>query len=369
MMTTNNAPAAVQDNEQTRSKTMSETVDQELAVPQSVLITGGTGSFGHRMVRHLLDRGCERIHVLSRDEAKQDQMRHELGDRRVRYFLGDVRDLDSIRAAVQNISHVFHAAALKQVPSAEFFPMQAVKTNVNGSENVIKAAEAAGVESVVCLSTDKAVYPVNAMGMTKALMEKVAQAHGLENPQANAVVACVRYGNVLYSRGSVVPLFINQLKADRPITVTDPDMTRFMMSLDQSVDLVQYALTNAEQGDLFIRKVPSCTIGNLAKAVCEIFQREPEINIIGTRHGEKQSEQLATREELARAVDHGSYFRVTADKRQLDYTPFYEEGSRTVSAYEDYDSHTARHMTIEETKELLLDLPEVQTELRAWGLA
>lgn len=348
---------------------MSDKSEPKQAVPESVLITGGTGSFGHRMVRYLLDQGSERVHVLSRDEAKQDQMRHDLGDNRIRYFLGDVRDYDSIRAAMQGVTHVFHAAALKQVPSAEFFPMQAVKTNVRGSENVIKAAEEVGVESVVCLSTDKAVYPVNAMGMTKALMEKVAQAHGLENPQAKTVVSCVRYGNVLYSRGSVVPLFINQLKTGKKITVTDPDMTRFMMSLDQSVDLVHYAMNNAEQGDLFIRKVPSCTIGNLASAVCELFDREPDMNIIGTRHGEKLSEQLATREELARAVDHGDYFRVTADKRQLDYTPFFEEGSKTVNAYADYDSHTARHMDVEETKKLLLSLPEIQRERKIWGLA
>lgn len=340
----------------------------QMTVPASVLITGGTGSFGHRMVQYLLDRGSERIHVLSRDEAKQDQMRHELGDGRVRYFLGDVRDSDSIRAAMKNVTHVFHAAALKQVPSAEFFPMQAVKTNVMGSENVVKAAEQSGIESVVCLSTDKAVYPVNAMGMTKALMEKVAQSHGLENSNARTVVSCVRYGNVLYSRGSVVPLFIKQLKAGKPITVTDPNMTRFMMSLDQSVDLVRYAMTNAEQGDLFIRKVDACTIGDLATAVCELFEKDPEINIIGTRHGEKQSEQLATREELARAVDHGSYFRVKADKRQLDYSQFFEEGSEKVTAYGDYDSHTASRLSVAETKDMLLRLPEVQAELRAGAL-
>lgn len=347
---------------------MSDKSEPKQAVPESVLITGGTGSFGHRMVRYLLDQGSERVHVLSRDEAKQDQMRHDLGDNRIRYFLGDVRDYDSIRAAMLGVTHVFHAAALKQVPSAEFFPMQAVKTNVTGSQNVVKAAEEVGVESMVCLSTDKAVYPVNAMGMTKALMEKVAQSHGLENPQAKTVVSCVRYGNVLYSRGSVVPLFINQLKAGKKITVTDPDMTRFMMSLDQSVDLVHYAMNNAEQGDLFIRKVPSCTIGTLAAAVCELFDRVPDMNIIGTRHGEKLSEQLATREELARAEDHGDYFRVTADKRQLDYTPFFEEGSKTVNTYEDYDSHSARHMDVEETKDLLLSLPEIQRERKNWGL-
>lgn len=337
------------------------------STPKAVLITGGTGSFGHRMVRHLLDSGCDRVNVLSRDEAKQDAMRHELGDDRIRYFIGDVRDHDSVLPATRGMSHVFHAAALKQVPSAEFFPMQAVKTNVIGSQNVVRAAEASGVESVVCLSTDKAVYPVNAMGMTKALMEKVAQAHGLENPNAGATVSCVRYGNVLYSRGSVVPLFINQLKRDQPITVTDPNMTRFMMSLDQSVELVSYAFENAHQGDLFIRKVPACTIGDLATAVCEIFGRPTEINVIGTRHGEKLSEQLATREELARADDHGSYFRVAADNRQLNYKSFFEEGQKRVSAYDDYDSHTASRMSVEETKHLLLSLPEIQNELERWN--
>lgn len=335
-------------------------------VPSAVLITGGTGSFGHRMVRHMLDSGCERINVLSRDEAKQDAMRHELGDDRIRYFIGDVRDYDSVVPASRGMSHVFHAAALKQVPSAEFFPMQAVKTNIQGSQNVIRAAEQSGVQSVVCLSTDKAVYPVNAMGMTKALMEKVAQAHGLENPTAETTVSCVRYGNVLYSRGSVVPLFINQLKKKQPITVTDPNMTRFMMSLDQSVDLVSYAFENAQQGDLFIRKVPSCTIGDLATAVCELFDLPTDIKVIGTRHGEKLSEQLATREELARADDHGSYFRVAADNRQLNYKPYFDEGQKLVSTYDDYDSHTAQRMSVEETKQLLLSLPEVRVELERW---
>lgn len=341
--------------------------DPVISVPESVLITGGTGSFGHRMVNHLLSVGCERIHVLSRDEAKQDQMRHEIADERVRYFLGDVRDFESVQSATRGVSHVFHAAALKQVPSAEFFPLQAVKTNIVGSQNVVKAAEQEGVSSVVCLSTDKAVYPVNAMGMTKALMEKVAQAHGLEYPNARTTVSCVRYGNVLYSRGSVVPLFISQLKEGKPITVTDPNMTRFMMSLDESVDLVTHAFSNAEQGDLFIKKVRACTISDLAAAVCELFGRPREINVIGTRHGEKLSEQLATREELARAVDHGSYFRVTADKRQLNYKNFFEQGEAKVSTYADYDSHTAPRMDIEETKKMLMSLPEVQRELSSWG--
>lgn len=339
---------------------------EQTPVPEAVLITGGTGSFGHRMVDHLLERGCQRIHVLSRDEAKQDLMRHELPDAPIRYYIGDVRDLDSVRGAMRGITHVFHAAALKQVPSAEFFPMQAVQTNVLGSRNVLHAAEEAGVASVVCLSTDKAVYPVNAMGMTKALMEKVAQAHSLSNPEAKTTVSCVRYGNVLYSRGSVVPLFISQLRAGQPITVTDPEMTRFMMTLDQSVDLVDYAFSHAEQGDLFIRKVPASTVGDLARAVCELFGVDPDIRVIGTRHGEKLSEQLATREELMRAHDHGTYFRVLADQRQLNYDQYENVGSGTLTSFGDYDSHTSERLDVAGVKELLLTLPEIRAALETW---
>lgn len=331
-----------------------------------VLITGGTGSFGSRMVDHLLQNDCQRIHVLSRDEDKQDRMRHRLNDSRVRYFIGDIRDYDSVFRASRGITHVFHAAALKEVPSCEFFPMQAVKTNILGSRNVIDAAESNGVESVVCLSTDKAVYPINAMGQTKALMEKVAQAHGLEFPSAKTVVSIVRYGNVLFSRGSVVPLFIEQIKQGRKLTVTNPDMTRFLMTLDQSVDLVIYAFTHAEQGDLFVRKVPACTIGDLATAVCELFGVDSDFTIIGDRHGEKLSEQLATREELLRATDHGTYFSIKADKRNLNYAQYVSKGSTDVQRYEDYDSHTVQHLNVEQVKELLLTLPQVRAELDRW---
>lgn len=331
-----------------------------------VLITGGTGSFGSRMVDHLLARGCPRIHVLSRDEDKQDQMRHRLGDERVRYFIGDIRDYDSVRRACRGITQVFHAAALKEVPSCEFFPLQAVKTNVLGSRNVIDAAEAEGVKSVVCLSTDKAVYPINAMGQTKALMEKIAQAHGLENPDANTIVSIVRYGNVLYSRGSVVPLFIRQLKAGKKLTVTNPKMTRFLMTLDQSVDLVLYAFTHAEQGDLFVRKVPACTIGDLARAVSRIFGVDEDFVVIGDRHAEKLSEQLATREELMRATDHDTYFRVPADKRDLNYRQYFTEGNRASQNYDDYDSHTVKLLDVDQVKAMLETLPEVQAELADW---
>ncbi|MDO5728660.1 MAG: SDR family NAD(P)-dependent oxidoreductase [Actinomycetaceae bacterium] len=333
----------------------------------TVLITGGTGSFGSRMVNHLLSQGCQRIHVLSRDEEKQDLMRHRLKDERVRYFLGDIRDYDSVNRAARDTTHIFHAAALKVVPSCEFFPMQAVRTNILGSRNVIDAAEANGVKSVVCLSTDKAVYPINAMGQSKALMEKVAQAHGLEFADAKTTVSIVRYGNVLYSRGSVVPLFIRQIKEGKKLTVTNPNMTRFLMTLDQSVDLVLYAFTNAEQGDLFVRKVPACTIGDLAIAVSELFGGDPDYTVIGDRHGEKLSEQLATREELMRSTDHGNYFRIRADKRDLNYAKFFTEGTATRTNYSDYDSHTVPRLNVEQVKELLLTLPEVQYELEHWG--
>jgi UDP-glucose 4-epimerase len=270
---------------------------------------------------------------------------------------------------MRDVDYVFHAAALKQVPSCEFFPMEALKTNVIGSENVVRAAEEAGVRSVVCLSTDKAVYPVNAMGMSKAMMEKVAQAHGLNNPNATTVVSCVRYGNVMYSRGSVIPLFINQIKARRPLTVTNPDMTRFMMSLADSVDLVEFAFAHAEQGDLFIRKAQACTVGDLARAVASLFQVEADIRVIGTRHAEKVSEALASREELARAQDMGSYFRIAADKRDLNYSVYFEEGDTTQTRYVDYDSHTVERLTVPEVEELLLSLPEVRDELKAAGLS
>lgn len=333
-----------------------------------ILITGGTGSFGHTVARKLLTRDVAEIRILSRDEAKQDLMRHELGDSRARFYVGDVRDYESVARASKDVDYVFHAAALKQVPSCEFFPMEAVKTNVVGSENVVRAAEVSGVKSLVCLSTDKAVYPVNAMGMTKAMMEKVAQSHGLNNPNADTVVSCVRYGNVMYSRGSVIPLFIRQLRAGGPLTITNPAMTRFMMSLEDSVDLVEFAFLNADQGDLFIRKAPSCTIGDLAQAISNLFGVESRINVIGTRHAEKVSEVLASREELSRATDMGEYFRISADKRDLNYSVYVEEGDTTQAEYSDYDSHTTTRLSIGEVEEMLLALPEVREELEAAGV-
>ncbi|GAB3616255.1 polysaccharide biosynthesis protein [Okibacterium endophyticum] len=335
-----------------------------------VLITGGTGSFGHTVAKKLLaTTGVEQIRILSRDEAKQDLMRHEVGDSRVRFYVGDIRDLQSVERAMRDVDFVFHAAALKQVPSCEFFPMEAVRTNVMGSENVIRAADQAGVSSVVCLSTDKAVYPVNAMGMSKAMMEKVAQSHGLNNPNAETTVSCVRYGNVMYSRGSVIPLFIRQLKAGKNLTVTNPDMTRFMMSLAHSVDLVEFAFHNADQGDLFIRKAKACTVGDLAQAVINLFQSSAKVEVIGTRHAEKLSEALANREELARAHDMGDYFRIKADKRDLNYNVYFEEGDVKQSRFDDYDSHTVERMDVRDVEELLLTLPEVREELAAAGIA
>jgi UDP-N-acetylglucosamine 4,6-dehydratase/5-epimerase len=334
-----------------------------------VLITGGTGSFGRTVTKRLLQNSdYAQIRILSRDEAKQDQMRHELGDERLRFYLGDIRDYTSVERAMRDVDYVFHAAALKQVPSCEFFPMEAVRTNIVGSSNVVRAADSAGVDSVVCLSTDKAVYPVNAMGMSKAMMEKVALSYGLNNPTASTTVSCVRYGNVMYSRGSVIPLFVSQLKAGKNLTVTNPEMTRFMMSLEHSVELVNYAWENANQGDLFIRKAESCTIADLAQAVINLFKADAKVTIIGTRHAEKVSEALANREELARAEDMGNYFRIQADSRDLNYRPYVEEGDRTQMQYDDYDSHTVERMTVKDVEQLLLTLPEVRQELAMAGI-
>ncbi|WP_308467870.1 polysaccharide biosynthesis protein [Rathayibacter soli] len=334
---------------------------------KKILVTGGTGSFGHTVTKKLLSRNVGEIRILSRDEAKQDLMRHELNDPRVHFYIGDIRDYTSVERAMKDVDYAFHAAALKQVPSCEFFPMEAVKTNVIGSENVVRAAEYSGVRSLVCLSTDKAVYPVNAMGMSKAMMEKIAQSHGLNNPNAGTIVSCVRYGNVMYSRGSVIPLFIRQLKSGQPLTVTNPDMTRFMMSLASSVDLVEFAFANATQGDLFIRKAAACTIGDLARAIANLFHVDADIRVIGTRHAEKVSEALASREELARAQDMGDYFRISADKRDLNYDAYFDRGDTKQAQFRDYDSHTVERLTVGQVEDLLLTLPKVRKELEIAG--
>lgn len=335
---------------------------------KTILVTGGTGSFGQTVTQDLLNRGASEVRIFSRDEAKQDQMRHALHDPRLRFYIGDVRDYLSVERATKDVNYVFHAAALKQVPSCEFFPMEAVKTNINGSENVLRASEYHGVESLVCLSTDKAVYPVNAMGMSKAMMEKIAQSHGLNNRNAETTVSCVRYGNVMYSRGSVIPLFIQQMKNGQDLTLTNPDMTRFMMSLAHSVDLVLHAFQNAKQGDLFIRKAKACTMHDLAQALLNLFESKSQIQVIGTRHAEKISEALATREELSRANDVGTYFQIPADNRDLNYSIYYSEGNVKQVQYEDYDSHIVPRMTISEVEQLLLTLPEVHAELAGVGI-
>ena len=333
-----------------------------------VTITGGTGSFGAVMARQLLARGAAQINIFSRDEAKQDDMRRRFQDDRMRFFLGDVRDAASLPPAMRGADFVFHAAALKQVPSCEFFPQQAVLTNVVGSDNVIKAAAEAGVRSLVCLSTDKAVYPVNAMGMSKALMEKTAQAYSRNFSESQMTVSVTRYGNVMYSRGSVIPLFVRQLQLGQPLTLTEPKMTRFLMSLADSVDLVDHAFSHAQPGDLFIRKAPASTVEVLARAVASLLGNDdPEIQVIGIRHGEKLHETLLSREEIVKASDEGDYFRVPLDARSLQYELYFDEGDQSVSRDDDYTSANTRQLDVEQTKALLLELPEIRELLERQG--
>lgn len=332
-----------------------------------VLITGGTGSFGSAMARRLLGTEVAEVRVLSRDEVKQDVMRRTLNDDRLRFYLGDVRDYSSVKRAVAGADFVFHAAALKQVPSCEFFPLEAVRTNILGSANVIEAADEQGVASVVCLGTDKAVYPVNAMGMSKALMEKTAQAYARNNPTAGTVVSSVRYGNVMYSRGSVIPLFVEQIRTGARLTVTDPKMTRFLMSLDEAVGLVEHAFTSARQGDLFVRKAPACTIETLALAIGELFGIKPAVDVIGTRHGEKLYETLATREELTRAEDQAAFYRVPVDARDLNYGVYFEVGDMETQTFDDYTSHNTEILEVDDVKRLLLSLPAMRRELSDAG--
>ena len=326
----------------------------------TIAITGGTGSFGSTMVRHLLQQGVGAIHVLSRDESKQDELRKKVDDTRVKMFLGDVRDYTSVKDALHNADFCFHAAALKQVPSCEFFPEQAVRTNVEGSSNVLRAANESGVRSVVCLSTDKAVQPVNAMGMTKALMEKTAQAFARNNPDSKTTVSVTRYGNVMYSRGSVIPLFVQQIQAGKPLTLTDPKMTRFLMSLDESVSLVLHAFGHAEPGDLFVRKAPGCTVDVLARAVAKIMGIEPDLRVIGTRHGEKLHETLLSREEMVKASDQGDYFRVPLDARGLNYGSYVEDGDVPINEADDYTSENTHQLDVDGAVELVSSLPEIQ---------
>jgi len=335
------------------------------AVKDSVVtITGGTGSFGSTMAKHLLESDAAEVRIFSRDEAKQDAMRHAIADPRVRFFLGDTRDPESVERVVRGSDLIFHAAALKQVPSAEFFPLEAVKTNINGSANVLRSAIENGVKGVVCLSTDKAVYPINAMGMSKALMEKTAQAFARDYSDSDTTISVTRYGNVMYSRGSVIPLFISQIRSGKPITITDPTMTRFLMSLAESVDLVEYAFEKAETGDLFVRKAPASTIETLAKALTEMFGgTENQIKTIGFRHGEKLFESLLSTEERAKAEDLGDYFRVPLDTRDLNYSEYFEEGEQRKADLDAYTSHNTERLDVEGVKQLLMTIPEIRQEL------
>ena len=334
---------------------------------RSYLITGGTGSFGKTMLRRLLDEpDTESVSVLSRDEEKQDSLRNELRDERIKWVIGDVRDLDSVSRAMGGVNYVFHAAALKQVPSCEFFPLQAVQTNILGSENVIRAAISANVESLVCLSTDKAVFPINSMGISKAMMEKLAQAASRELGEgARTTISSVRYGNVMCSRGSVIPLFMDQIKRGVEVTITEPEMTRFLMPLRDSVDLVQFAFSNARQGDLFIKKAPAATMDDLLTAIKNIMGvPDHPVQTIGWRHGEKLYETLASSQELSSAEDLGEYWRLQTDLRGLDYKPYFSEGDADVGRHEDFHSHNAQQMSVPEIEKLLLSLPEVQTVIK-----
>lgn len=331
---------------------------------RTALITGGTGSFGRTMARHLLDRGYDEVRIFSRDEEKQDHMRRVHNDPRLKFFIGDIRRRESLDAPMHGADHVFHAAALKQVPSCEFFPQEAVLTNIQGSDNVIKSAVAAGVKRVVCLSTDKAVLPVNAMGISKAMMEKLVAAHARLNPDSATIVCCVRYGNVMESRGSVIPHFVRQIAGGEAITVTNPNMTRFLLALPETVGLVEFAFENAAPGDIFIKRAPACTIGDLAEALCTIFNTSNEIKVIGERHGEKLYETLATKEELANSQDMGDFVRIACDVRDLNYDAYFSEGMDDGADAEDYHSHNTRRLDVGEVAELVKTLPGVQAALK-----
>lgn len=333
---------------------------------KTLLITGGTGSFGNAVMKGFLDSGLKEIRIFSRDEKKQDDMRKKYNNDKLKFYIGDVRDLASVKNAMYGVDYVFHAAALKQVPSCEFFPIEAVKTNILGTDNVLTAAVEAGVEKVICLSTDKAAYPINAMGISKAMMEKVIIAKARAVEGTGTMICCTRYGNVMASRGSVIPLFIEQIKSGKPLTVTDPDMTRFLMNLDEAVGLVAFAFENASPGDIMVQKSPASTVGDLAQAVKELFNADNEIHIIGTRHGEKRFETLLTREEYLVAKDMGGFYRVPADKRDLNYDKYFVDGDKKLSQDEEYNSDNTHRLTIDEIKEKLLELDIVQEELKAW---
>jgi len=337
----------------------------EILKDKVLMITGGTGSFGSTVVRRFLKSGVREIRIFSRDEKKQEDMRIALKDDKAKFYIGDVRNYDSVHQAMHGVDYVFHAAALKQVPSCEFYPMEAVRTNVLGAENVLNAAVANGVKRVVVLSTDKAVYPINAMGISKAMMEKLMVAKSRLCSESKTVLCATRYGNVMASRGSVIPLFVDLIKSGKPLTLTDPEMTRFLMSLEDSVDLVMHAFEHAKQGDIFVQKAPASTVGVLAQAMKELFSAENPIQIIGTRHGEKLYESLLSREEMARAEDMDRYYRIPSDDRDLNYAKYYVEGESSVSASQDYTSHNTERLNVAQVKELLLTLDFIQDALHA----
>ena len=335
---------------------------------KTLLITGGTGSFGNAVLRRFLDTDIGQIRIFSRDEKKQDDMRNQYANDKVKFYVGDVRQPESVKNVMIGVDYVFHAAALKQVPSCEFFPLEAVQTNVLGTENVLEAAISNNVEKVICLSTDKAVYPINAMGMSKALMEKLAISKARKPGEAKTIICVTRYGNVMCSRGSVIPLFINQIKSGNELTITDPAMTRFMMSLDDAIDLVLFAFNKAKGGELFIQKAPASTIADLAEALSEIFGGKKKPRIIGTRHGEKVYESLLTREEMSKALDFGDYYMVPIDDRDLNYAKYFSSGEETGEQIVDYTSHNTRRLSRSDVKEMLLSLDYVQEALQT-GIA
>lgn len=330
-----------------------------------LMITGGTGSFGQTVLNRFLATEVSEIRIFSRDEKKQEEMRIALNHSKLKFYIGDVRDYDSVSQAMKGVDYVFHAAALKQVPSCEFYPMEAVRTNVLGTENVMNSATANGVKRVVVLSTDKAVYPINAMGISKAMAEKLMVAKARTQRENETVLCATRYGNVMASRGSVIPLFVSQLKEGKPLTVTDPNMTRFLMSLEDSVDLVLYAFKHGKQGDLFVQRAPASTVADLAQALKEIFKKDNPIRIIGTRHGEKLYESLISREEMAKAEDMGDYYRIPADNRDLNYAQYFSEGEEKLSHLDDYTSHNTVRLDVERIKKLLLKLDYIKEELHA----
>lgn len=330
-----------------------------------LLITGGTGSFGNAVLKRFLDTDIKEIRIFSRDEKKQDDMRHAIQNPKVKFYIGNVRDKRSVDNAMRDVDYIFHAAALKQVPSCEFFPIEAVNTNILGTQNVLDSAEQHGVKRMIVLSTDKAAYPINAMGISKAMMEKVAIAKARSlGEDAKTTICCTRYGNVMASRGSVIPLWIDQIKAGKDITITDPNMTRFMMTLDDAVDLVLYAFEHGKNGDLFVQKAPAATLETLSKSLIELFHADVKVRTIGTRHGEKLYETLVTREEMAKSQDMGNYFRIPADNRDLNYDKYFVEGEEEISAIDDYHSHNTKRLDVEGMKELLLKLDLVRQEIK-----